>query len=131
MKKIKITALITGLASLVTAALMSGCVVRPYGGVAVEAPGPAVTVGVYPDYYVWDGYEYIGVVGNQYYYLGPGNVWVVCDRVRLARFHDWERYHPDWHAHAIHNVHYHQGYVRHDDRNSHHDNGHHDQDDEH
>jgi len=41
-----------------------------------------------PDYYVWDGYEYVGVVGNQYCYLGPANVWVVAEPYRLERFLD-------------------------------------------
>jgi hypothetical protein len=95
---------ISGIATLALA-LMSGCVVRPYGGVAVEAPAPVVTVGV-PDDYIWDGYEYVGIIGDQYYYLGPGNVWIVCDPVRLARFHDYVRVHPDWHAHVTVNVRY-------------------------
>jgi len=107
MKNIKIIALATGLASLAGAALISGCVVSPYGDVAVAAPAPAVTVAVgVPDDYVWDGYEYVGVIGGQYYYLGPGNVWIVCDPVRVARFHDYIGVHPDWHAHVIINERY-------------------------
>jgi len=87
--------------------LVSGCVVRPYGGVAVEAPSPVtVEAGVVPDDYVWDGYEYVGVVGSGYYYLGPNHVWLVAGSDRIARFHGWVRYHPDWHAHAIVNVRY-------------------------
>ena len=98
--------------------IVSGCVVRPDGRVTfqpvvVEAPPPVtvvappapvvdVTVGV-PDDYVWDGYEYVGLVGDQYYYLGPGNVWLICDPFRLDRFHGWERGHPDWRGHAIRN----------------------------
>lgn len=98
--------------------IVSGCVVRPDGRVefapvvvapapVVVAPAPAVevTVGV-PDDYVWDGYEYVGVVGDQYYYLGPGNVWLVADPFRLDRFHGWERGHADWRAHAIRNDRY-------------------------
>src|ERR1700722_10773315 len=97
-----------GVSSLTLAlGLVSGCVVEPNGrvGVGVELQSPIVvdtTVGV-PDDYVWDGYEYIGVVGDQYYYLGPGNVWLVADPVRLDRFHGWERVHGDWRAHAIRN----------------------------
>lgn len=72
----------------------------------VVNPPPPVAVVVVPDYYVWDGYEYVGVVGDQYYYLGPGDVWVVCDPPRLERFHAWERGHPDWRSHATHNVKY-------------------------
>ena len=49
-----------------------------------------------PDSYAWDGYEYVGLVGDQYYYLGPGNVWLFCEPFRLERFHGWERGHADW-----------------------------------
>src|ERR1700722_4135171 len=61
----------------------------------VPAP-PAVTVDVVPDTYAWDGTEYVGVVGTQYYYLDPGNVWMVMDADRLNRFHGWEGAHRDW-----------------------------------
>jgi len=98
--------------------LISGCVIEPNGAVVIRppvivaAPAPVVvappppTVIVetpVPDYYVWDGYEYVGVVGDEYYYLGPDNVWLVCEPFRLERFHGWERGHPDWRAHATHN----------------------------
>lgn len=87
---------------------VSGCVIEPIGQpVAVAAPEPVVEAPVMvPDYYVWDGFEYVGLVGNQYYYLGPGRVWVVCEPFRLERFHGWERYHADWRTHAIHNEHF-------------------------
>ena len=79
----------------------------PPPAVTVEVPAPAVTVQIgVPDYYVWDGYEYVGVVGDQYYYLGLGHVWMVCDPVRLARWHDWETIHADWRIHATVNRHY-------------------------
>jgi hypothetical protein len=72
----------------------------------VVAPAPVtVAVGV-PDNYVWDGYEYVGLVGDQYYYLGPGNVWLVCDPYRLDRFRGWERGHSDWRSHATRNDRY-------------------------
>ena len=116
--------MMTALGSLAVAALMSGCVVRPYGGVEVYAPAPAVSVGVYPGYYVWDGYEYVGVVGGQYYYLGPGHVWYRCEPFRVTRFHEWERYHSDWRAHAIRNDRYHRGYEGHENRDKHRDQGH-------
>lgn len=97
--------------------LFTGCVVRPDGRVAFEpvvvaapppvtietAPPPAVETDVVPDDYTWDGNEYVGLVGDTYFYLGPGNVWLVCDPVRLGRFHGWEHGHPDWRAHAIRN----------------------------
>jgi hypothetical protein len=68
----------------------------------IPAPGVTVTVGV-PDSYVWDGYEYVGVIGNQYYYLGPGNVWMVMPKDRYVRFHTWQGNHQDWRTHAIRN----------------------------
>ena len=100
--------------------LVSGCVVEPNGQVAFqpfvvappavyvapapvpvvyEEPGPVMV----PDSYAWDGYEYVGLVGGQYFYLGVGNVWLVAEPFRLERFHGWERDHPDWQAHAIRN----------------------------
>lgn len=100
-------------------ALMSGCTIEPgrvvvRGPEVVAAPPPAVVVAPpavvvapepppapvvtveVPDYYVWDGVEFVGYVGDGCFYLGPGNVWVVCDPIRIARFHDFERFHPDW-----------------------------------
>ena len=102
-----------GISSAVLAMLIvSGCVVRPDGrvgvgvGVAVETPPPVTVETTVPDDYVWDGDEYVGVVGDQYYYLGPDHVWLVADPVRLERFHGWERGHPDWRTHAIRNEQY-------------------------
>ena len=114
MKTIKIIAFSIGITTLATVAAVSGLSVQIIVPVpvvtpppVVVAPAPAVTVEVgVPDSYAWDGYEYIGVVGTQYYYLGPGNVWVVMDPVRLARFHDWEKIHADWRTHATANVRY-------------------------
>jgi hypothetical protein len=90
--------------------LVSGCLVEPNGRVVFQAPvitiAPPVVVEpvvMVPDGYVWDGVEYVGVVGDQYFYLGPGNVWLVCDPFRLERFHGWERDHRDWRNHAIRN----------------------------
>jgi|SRR5665213_2321507 len=101
-----------GISSIVISALVlvSGCVVRPAGRVGVEAgvvvAPPAVEVAMVPDDYYWDGYEYAGLVGDQYYYLGPGNAWVVCDPIRLGHVHVWEGGHPDWRVHVIHNDRY-------------------------
>jgi len=110
--------------------LVSGCVVEPGGRIVIRPPvivaepapvvvapppPPVVVETPVPDYYVWDGYEYVGVVGDQYYYLGPGNVWLVCEPFRLERFHGWERGHADWRAHATHNDHFRsQGQPGHD-----------------
>jgi hypothetical protein len=122
-------AIIMGISSLATLKLMSG----PAVGITVQVPAPpppsiTVTVGI-PDTYVWDGYEYVGVVGSQYYYLGSGNVWVVCDPGRVARFYDWERAHADWREHAIRNEHFRRDaeghdHPWHDDHGNGHDHGH-------
>lgn len=84
--------------------------------ITAPAPPPAVVVTVVPDYYIWDGDEYVGVVGDQYYYLGPGDVWVVCDPVRFHRFQVYVHDHPDWHSHMTHNEKY-----RNQDRDHDHD----------
>jgi hypothetical protein len=114
MKRIYPSALILSLTT-VSLALVSGCVVEPNGSVAfqpfvvavappvVYAPEPVVMV---PDTYVWDGYENVGYVGGQYYYLGAGDVWVVADPYRLDRFHHWEGGHPGWRDHGISNDRY-------------------------
>jgi hypothetical protein len=68
---------------------------------------PAPTVAVVPDDYYYDGTEYVGIVGGQYYYLGPDSAWVVMDPVRLHRFNVWVGAHPDWRTHYVtHNVRY-------------------------
>lgn len=109
MKTIKKIVVATVISSLATLKLMSG----PAVGITVQVPVPVpppppsitVTVGV-PDAYVWDGYEYVGVVGTQYFYLGAGDYWLPCDAVRLGHFHEWERAHADWRAHTVVNAHY-------------------------
>jgi hypothetical protein len=75
--------------------------------VAAPAPAPVVVVAAPADYY-WDGTEYVGLVGDQYYYLGSDNTWIICDPIRLHRFQGWQHDHPDWHAHPTHNVNYHR-----------------------
>ena len=101
----------SGLAALVIM-LVSGCVIEPRGrvfyraGVVVEAPPPVVVVDEVPDDYVWDGYEFVGVAGGAYFYLGPGDVWMRCEPWRLERVHVWERDHADWREHAIRNDRY-------------------------
>ena len=91
---------------MVVAALAAGCTVS-FAPARVYVPPPppqvVVTVGM-PESYVWDGGEFVGVVGDQYMYLGPGGVWLVCDSVRLGRFHGWEGGHPDWRRTAVRNV---------------------------
>ena len=107
--------------------LSSGCVIEPgrvvFRPPVVVAPAPVVVAPappapvvvapapvvvepevLVPDSYVWDGVEFVGVVGGAYVYLGPDNAWIRCDDVHLARFHDYERFHPDWRMHATVNV---------------------------
>ncbi len=110
---------ITAIASaLGLAILATGCVTRvvytpappappPPPADAQVAPAPAPVVTYAPDYYVWDGYEYVGVYGDQYVYWN-GGAWIVCDPVVLGHFHGWVRYHPDWRSHAYH--HYYRGH---------------------
>ena len=103
--------------------LVSGCVVEPNGQLAfqpfvVVAPPPVYVAPrpmyvapqlvveepvMIPESYVWDGVEFVGLVGDQYFYLGPGNVWLVAEPFRLERFHGWERDHRDWRDHATRN----------------------------
>ena len=113
------TIMMIGVLSLVAGTVMSRptvtVVVPAPSPPVVVAPAPAVTVAVgIPDTYVWDGYEYVGVVGNQYYYLGPGNVWLAMDPIRLGRFHTWETAHADWRTHATRNMLYRRDAAGHD-----------------
>lgn len=66
--------------------------------VVVEPVAPPAT-GYAPEYYTWDGNEYVGVSGGNYVYWN-GAVWVAAPPIIIGRFHGWERYHPDWHRHA-------------------------------
>lgn len=83
------------------------------GQVVVTPPtvvvSPPVVMTPVPEYYVWDGSEYVGVVGDQYYYLGPGDVWIIMDPPRMHWFEVWERGHGDWRAHATRNTRYRGG----------------------
>jgi hypothetical protein len=114
MKTTYLRACILSMAAGGISVLVSGCVVYPNGTVGLQpliiaAPAPVVVAPapvepvMVPDNYVWDGVEYVGVVGGAYFYLGPGNVWLACGPDRLERFHGWERYHADWRDHAIRN----------------------------
>ena len=112
----KTTCLRAGILTLAAGglALVSGCVVQPNGQVGLLLPtvafapvvvAPAVEVGpvMVPEAYTWDGVEYVGLVGDQYFYLGPGQVWLAAGPDRLERFHGWERGHSDWRNHATRN----------------------------
>jgi PXPV repeat (3 copies) len=59
-----------------------------------------------PASYVWDGRQFVGPVGNQFYYLGPGNVWIPMDRSRMNNFRAWETANPHWRSWATPNVRY-------------------------
>src|SRR5580704_406898 len=95
-QSMKIISIRAGMLSIVTGGLLcvTGCVIYPNGRVGfvpivVAAPPPVVVETepvMIPDGYVWDGYEYVGLVGDQYYYLGPGSVWLLADPFRLERF---------------------------------------------
>ena len=134
MNTTKKIAVAIGLSTIAVLPLMAGPFITvqvPAPVVTVQAPPPpAVTVEAVPDTYVWDGYEYVGVVGTQYFYLGVGNVWLPFDSVRVARFHDWERIHADWRDHAIRNENYrndahgHEMPLRAPGHDDHHDPGH-------
>jgi hypothetical protein len=106
-KKITITMISLSSLATVTLSVSAGPIVTvqvPVPTVTIQVPAPAVTAAAtIPDNYVWDGTEFVGVVGTQYYYLGPDKVWLPFDAVRVARFHDWERVHADWRTHAIRN----------------------------
>jgi hypothetical protein len=64
-------------------------------------PAVAVAPVTAPEYYVWDGFEYVGWFNGAYVYWG-GGVWLPCTPLILGRFHGWERYHPDWRRGAVH-----------------------------
>jgi hypothetical protein len=102
--------IVTWVACLTLAALVSGCYTPPAATVAVQSPQPIPPPTGYvtytPEYYTWDGYEYVGVAGGQYVYW-DGRVWLAASPVILGRFHGWERYHPEWRRTAIH-YHHHQ-----------------------
>ena len=70
----------------------------------IAAPPPPMAV---PASYVWDGRNYVGVVGSQYYYLGPGNVWLAMDNpASFNHFRAWERSNPNWRSRATRNTRY-------------------------
>jgi len=91
--------------SIAALGFLAGCAVYEREPVAYGPPGAygPPTVEVVPEYYAWDGVEYVGVVHGEYVYLGPGHVWQRMEPYRLQRFHAWERSHPDWSRNAIRN----------------------------
>jgi hypothetical protein len=122
-QKITCAAAVIGLAAITTIAAPPLIVVQPPvvvvpppPALTVQTPAPpgvSITVGV-PDNYTWDGSEYVGMVGDQYYYLGPGNAWLPMSGTRLVSFHDWEKNHHDWTKQAIRNDKYRRDAQGHD-----------------
>ncbi|HEX3628621.1 MAG TPA: hypothetical protein VH280_24695 [Verrucomicrobiae bacterium] len=70
---------------------------------------PPVIMAPVPDFYVWDGNQFVGVVGNQYVFLGPGNVWMPMDPTRMRHFNSWATSHPNWRRQATRNTRYRRG----------------------
>jgi hypothetical protein len=92
--------------------------------VVVRSPAPvqpSITVVAVPDAYVWDGDEYVGMVGSQYYYLAPNQVWIPLTSDRAVYFHDWEKHHKDWVKQAIKNEKYRRDAEGHEHPWKHHD----------
>jgi hypothetical protein len=100
---ISITAMGFAVALAYSSQAAGSTVVVTSPGIVVSQPVAATPV---PETYVWDGSEYVGVVNDQYYYLAPGNVWMVMDPPRFHRFQDWQKGHRDWREHATRNVRY-------------------------
>lgn len=67
---------------------------------APTVPPPTGYVQYAPDYYTWDGAEYVGISGGNYVYW-TGGTWVIAPPITVGRFHGWEVYHPDWRRHAV------------------------------
>ncbi len=114
--------LLIGVFAVAVLVNMAGCVM-PDGRSVIPAPAiyvqPAPVVEVAPavlapEAYILVNGEYIGWYGDRYMYLGPGNVWIVCDDERLGRFHEWERHNPGYRQHAMRGRENNRGNNRHD-----------------
>ncbi len=95
------------LSFLVLSATLAGCVAPEETEASIALR--EASWGPIPDYYVWDGYEYVGVYDGGYFYLGPGENWMAFDAFRLNRFRLWCAAHPDWRRHAVPNNHHRKG----------------------
>ncbi len=81
---------------------------------AVPAPPVPPSTGYVqyaPDYYVWDGAQYVGVSGGNYVYWTGGG-WLLAPPIIIGHFNGWQRYHPDWRRHAV-PYHYGHRYYQH------------------
>ncbi len=91
------------LALLALVLSVSGCamqigVQRP---AVVVASAPPATV-IVPDYYVWDGSEYVAwcSASCQYVYWSTAG-WMVCSPDVMFRFGQWNRHYPNWRRESI------------------------------
>jgi hypothetical protein len=76
---------------------------RPTTAPPMAPTTPALTA---PAQYVWDGYQYVGIVDGQYYALGANNVWMPMTPAQLRVFFAWQRANPNWAANQIRNTQY-------------------------
>jgi len=113
MKNTKTVSILVGLLMSLT---LSGCVATwTTPSMVISGPAPVVVsqpvvgIGLYPETYIWDGFEYVGVAGGEYMYLGPSGFWYHCEPWRLERFHGWERGHGNWKSHSGHDDHFNNG----------------------
>lgn len=85
------------------------CMAGPITPTVAVIPPPVVvapTPVAFPPNYWWDGFQFVGMVGNQVYYLGPGNVWTPMDPVHLGHWQTWQRTNPNWRNRSIPNTRY-------------------------
>ena len=78
-------------------------------GCADSEPSPpprVAVVGFVPDYCFWDGYEYVGWYGDDYYYWGPHRTWIICDPIRVQHVKVYVQDHPNWGTRVRPNVQY-------------------------
>ena len=100
----KIYQLYIGLTFGVSTFILTSCT-----SLFVENPPLAmqvVSVNPVPEYYTWDGHEYVGLIEDKHFYLTPEGTWKHCDNIQLNRFRHWEHKHADWLEHATHNPQY-------------------------
>ena len=79
---------------------------RPATTVPAATPAAGLTQGAVPDSYVWDGSEYVGMVGHQYYYLNSHKYWAPMSQPGMQRFDAYAKTHPNWKSHCIRNLNY-------------------------
>lgn len=105
MKTIQKLAILMGVTSVAAVSVFADPA-TPAATVAAPAPAAGLMVGAVPDKYAWDGSEYVGCIGSQYYYLNQRKYWVPMDRQHQTHFQSWQKSHADWQGHAVLNVNY-------------------------